>query len=347
MRYNTSFYALIFLLTFSSNQCNKPPVIPKPPTVYVVGETLSDPEGAVNLASGILWINGKPSLLDKGNYINTFTGSVNVSGKDVYVAGTSEDNSTSKATLWKNGIPTYLNSSTGNTYGLQVLVVSNNVYVRGTNTGFDFRTIIWKNGAPSYYYNDLEGESSCMFINGNDLYVSGIDKSSGKYLPVIYKNNDITFLPVPVNFTVASNRVSVYVNGSDVYVSGTVRNNNRFKAVLWKNGQLSYLDTTYNSAASIIQGIGSDVYVLGSIQKEGQAWHNIVWKNGQRFFIQINSNISFHSLFVFNRDIYMAGGEFGTIPSKALVNKNSTTTYLMSAPNLNMTCYANDVFVAR
>ena len=142
---------------------------PKSGDVYVVGY-----EGRY----ATTWKNGELFASTDENGIAA-TSSIYISGKDVYETGTSGNETSQHAILWKNGVvenltkflyygSNYCEKSTANS----VFVWNNNVYVAGsahntTNVGYG-RTypILWKNGDPQNV-----SVSHSMVVSSNSVYV--------------------------------------------------------------------------------------------------------------------------------------------------------------------------------
>ncbi len=220
--------------------------------VYATGSqglasvNLNDPNvPGVNVAE--YWKNGVATYLANDSIFSE-ANSVFVSGSDVYVAGAVnfykvpvpggfENDFNYTATIWKNGIPTYLTNSSVNSIANLIQVVGSDVYILGT-TG-NAVTTLWKNGTPAYFADSLNILS--MLINSNDIYLTGYASVPGGSISSInatyIKNGVQTILPAPNT----SRAYQTYVIGNDVYTGGAEYNNlglanSNQVATIWKNG---------------------------------------------------------------------------------------------------------------
>ena len=226
--------------------------------VYVVG---ASPLGAT------LWVNGKPQIIGNSG---SQAGSVTVSGKNVYIAGSqlnTADGPNNFAALWTNGQQTILPTNFVNVGASQVLVNGSDIYVLGgVDNGignFGAYAAYWKNDN----FFQLTTDSVCssaggITVDGSDVYIGGT-LTRGATTAVYWKNG--TLIPLPSD---SSNpgAGAIAVIGNDVYVAGGVYNPTRtiFNAVYWKNGQQYFLaDPSVQSTATCIATNGSDVYIGG------------------------------------------------------------------------------------
>lgn len=159
--------------------------------VYVAGFHVKVRENSSSTERATIWINNtENNLSDQGN--RSYAQSVFVSGNDVYVAGNDRTpyipatgvGNKPQATYWKNGVPTYLNSSVNRIgYATGIFVAGDDVYVCGyeENESAIMIAKYWKNGVAV----DLgPGYTSGIFVKGTDVYVSGyegIAPSQAKY----------------------------------------------------------------------------------------------------------------------------------------------------------------------
>jgi hypothetical protein len=102
--------------------------------------------------------------------------SVYVSGANVYAAGwtgyNSPNDSTNRATVWKNGAVEWQSLNRSDAYS--VFVSGSDVYVAGAEYYSSIEAVLWKNGTIQRL---APGESSgfgrSVFVNGGDVYVGG------------------------------------------------------------------------------------------------------------------------------------------------------------------------------
>ncbi|MBS1530136.1 MAG: hypothetical protein JSU01_07510, partial [Bacteroidetes bacterium] len=141
------------------------------------------------------------------------------------------------------------------------------VYVAGTANG----ATLWKNDVAT----TLPGNRSVanqVFVNGNDVYVTGTTLSSDGTLNAVYwKNGALTTLGKGTG-------MGIYVLNDDVYVAGFFANNPDFyDAAIWKNGRLTDLGPGQAFAITIS---GNDVYVAGYSIGNANTPIASYWKNG-------------------------------------------------------------------
>jgi hypothetical protein len=104
-------------------------------SVYVSG-------GDVYVAGSWFWKNGvKQKTADGGNW--PATGTVFVSGQDVYVTDANGSQKPSSAAIWKNGVKQTLSTNHKGAFATSVFVSDGNVYVAGWE---DRCATLWKNG---------------------------------------------------------------------------------------------------------------------------------------------------------------------------------------------------------
>jgi hypothetical protein len=115
-----------------------------------------------------LWKNGVASNITDGS-TEAYSGSVFVSGTDVYVVGRETGASgISQAKLWKNSVPTNLTDGTKEGYAASVYVSGTDVYVGGSEAvakGYSTITKYWKNGvAFNIGLSSTATSGACIFI---------------------------------------------------------------------------------------------------------------------------------------------------------------------------------------
>jgi hypothetical protein len=123
----------------------------------------------------------------------------------------------SMGTVWTNGVPAVLQTTTPGSY----VSVVNSLFVNGT---------------------DMYAMGELMV----PTYVTNGNYSSFYSKPAYWKNgveNDL-----PLNGDMYGNANSVYVSGSDIYVCGSTASG----SVYWKNGILTKLGSDYGWVSSIL-----------------------------------------------------------------------------------------------
>jgi len=207
---------------------------------------------------------------------------------------------------------------------------------------------------------------SSMFVDENDVYVTGVLFEGNITKAVYWKNGNITELSSEATAT------GIYVDGSDIYVSGvkngaavywkngtatilepnaftsdiTVKNGEVFvsgytvdKAKYWKNGTAIQLESKNGGGTSSISLSGNDIYVGGAVKNEMGFMVAVYWKNGNLVSLSNGMyNAQINDLYISNGDLYAAGFD-GT---KAVYWKNGTMTALTDGSSA---ARANSIFV--
>ena len=264
------------------------------------------------------WKNGYKISLGTtiGNSGNA--NAVAVSDTDVYVVGRNGYN----AKLWKNGVLTYLESSSFTADPKAITVVGQDVYIAGYDYG-NSQIVMWKNGIRSVVSNGGPSTYDGMGIgvSGNDVYICGnIDVHA-----YVWKNGVRTSL----SDSSSSFASGLFVAGTDVYVAG--RENG--KAVYWKNGVKTALSSSQESYANAIAVSGTDVYVVGN-----EPWSTAVyWKNGVKNVLvtSVSGYASANAIKILDPDVYIAGTIGGNSFPTDVCWKNGVRHNVSLTPNNN------------
>jgi hypothetical protein len=276
-----------------------------------------------------------------GNDVTFITN--NSSSPDVYVAGVdfSGVSGNGIATLWKNGVPTFLTDGTNDAEARGVFVSGTDVWVFGRETvGSTIVGHVWKNGL-LYNVGGCGGGDNVrgMFISGTDVYVAGACTGDPAGQLSVWKNNVVVATLNGIS-NLGSN--GLFVSGSDIYFVGTDGTNQ----VLWKNGV-----TTTIINYPVAYGWDNSVFVSGSdtyVAFNGNDPNNIskLWKNGVVTNLPNISGFSLvHDVFVSGTDVYAAGADptaGGPGISVAVYWKNGVRTALSNGVNY---AHAESVFV--
>jgi hypothetical protein len=238
---------------------------------------------------------------------------VNVSSRDIYVAGADYDNVALRyrAVYWKNGVITVLADPGVHATASSICIVGNDVYVSGTirQTNLQQTSVYWKNG------NIVQLETSST-VSGTSIAVSGTDVYVLQSYPSAYWKNGVK---VPILQSPAYTN-TIYNFGNDIYITGETTGNTQ--AAYWKNGVITTLG---NGWASKMTVVGTDVHVVGQdIDKA------IYWKNGVRTDLGKGGAIS---VVVSGTDTYVSGVDNTEAKSKAVYWKNLTKTLLTNGTN--------------
>ncbi len=138
--------------------------------------------------------------------------------------------------------------------------------------------------------------------DGNcDIYVAGYDYK-GKWIAKYWKNG------IPVNLTDGTKNAyaySIHVSGSDIYVLGQEEDvQGNYISKYWKNGVAVNIQSAAQVRSMYIDG--SDIYVAGSIRKNGiSGTVGAYWKNGN--LIEVPNSAQLESIVVNKKDVYTCG----------------------------------------
>jgi hypothetical protein len=298
--------SVLFTLCFFLNSCSKEEnsqntdKIATAKDIYVCG---SDLNGVANI-----WKNGKAITLDDGldPSLNTVShaNQMCINGNDIYVVGFRVNNTSSNAgTIWKNGVPIYIESNGKYSHANVITVVNNEVYIGGDISGV---ATIWKNGVPNSNIMTPPAPTfstvEAISVSNNIIYASiSTSKTSGGSLPNYDYRTKIVKDGLVYDFTKGSSYEdikSLYTTKSDVYVAGYAQINGFYKATLWKNGVATTLsDEKGVISMNAICVINNDCYVGGyttifdnSTPNPVKIGNNVtIWKNGLPTYL-INDN---------------------------------------------------------
>ena len=181
--------------------------------------------------AAVYWENGQLVVLD--STIRGQATGIAVNGSDVYVIG-GVWGAYDTSVVWKNG-ERLAGAATAFTlaYG-QIVVSGTNIYVVGDQGYFE-------NSVNQFTALQNAFSATSIFLNGQDVYVSGARQDSvGNLWAVYWKNGAMDTL---ANYPGTSSSVAsgVVVAGSDVYVAGVAVVNGFSWGVFWKNGAESAL----------------------------------------------------------------------------------------------------------
>jgi hypothetical protein len=263
---------------------------------------------SVTPVAPVYWNNGAMTLLPlpTGTTFRFFSG-IAVSGTDVIICGTVNDNSGNEIPVyWDNGALTVLpigadtQGYTGN-----VVVSSGHVYITGCTfvPNTDNNIVFWQDGVLNVLNQGANygwgftisgpGKGAAV-MSGSDMYVFGTTygpPAPGGGKPVYWKNGsaaNVISMPGGTDYIAANMTLS----GSDIYFAGSADqqpNDVSGVPIYWKNGTGTLLplpNGVSNGSAEYIVVSGSDVYIAGAEVDAEKVYANIdpviplYWKNG-------------------------------------------------------------------
>ncbi|RAV29550.1 hypothetical protein DN748_08645 [Sinomicrobium soli] len=205
-----------------------------------------------SVISVVYWKNGEPVTVASGAVGATAGGPIAVKGNDVYMAGMLDG----ALMYWKNGTGVSLQGGPGEVTSINV-TDNGDVYISGYEwKGNKTIAKYWKNGESIVLgTGDQESEARDIFIEDNDVYVTGWEKirrpsGSGTVSVARYwKNGEATDL-TDGSYRAEAN--SIFVLDGEVYVAGVEYMEQR-SATYWKNGETVRLsDQEFNGYAGDI-----------------------------------------------------------------------------------------------
>lgn len=347
-------FILLFVISFSAivftlQSCNRSDEeIPSPiqKDIYIAGYEYNNN----GIKQAKYWKNGTAVSLSNSQF-ETNANDIFVVNNDVYVVGNESDGNISKATVWKNGTPTYLAQ---NNSSAEAIVISNgDVYVAGWEYDTNHSTSIakyWKNGTAVNLTNGSNNAGAKdIFVNGNDVYVAGYEQETipnmGTFGRAKYWKNGVS-TTLSTGFTQANSK-GIFVKGSDVYVltteytSGIGYN----VASYYKNGVVTRLNagnaTDNGYGYGIFVDNNNSVYVSGYSIKD--SWYGACyWKDGILTKVTQNSSAYLYGIFVQDSDVFLCGYERVSNVDVAKSWKNTTASLLVNSSNNSS---ANSIFL--
>ena len=227
---------------------------------------------------------------------------------------------------------------------------------------FNFRAVLWKDGIP-LILSDNNSEANSVFVYENNIYVVGSINSEA----TLWVNGEAQTILVNPSSTQA-----VFVSDNDVYVLSREFDRPRIymgrqrhippHAILLKNGVIQpFLDDKQQYARNSVFVYENDVYIVGrsggnilSIRNPNRSpesniscsctpirhWRATLWENGVASTLS-NRTSEALSVFVYDNDVYVAGGEEYEDIFRATVWINGITQHLSEKPS-----HANAVYVS-
>jgi hypothetical protein len=328
---------VIFFLCLFCLSCKKKPTLevdPVIPDVYVAFSNTFKPYG-------LYWKNGEiVNLAALNNFVSTRA--IFVSGNDIYVVGNAGQ-------YWKNGVVSNFENDIPAELFYDIVVSEGDVHICGDGLNIrknELQAAYWKNGVavPLDEANLRISHARGIFVAGKDVYVAGSLNFQNE-TAVYWKNGVVVTLGDPLNISYAN---SVAVSGKDVYVAGSEgviigpRANGR--ARYWKNGVGMFLTNGLEFGSEIVDIAvsGKDVYCVGNLQYYDNTREAKLWKNGE--LQNLPGAVRVSSVFVFNKDVYVAGEGLDNDVKTPMYWKNGIPVVL---PNDSNGRFASSIFVKK
>ncbi len=212
----------------------------------------------------------------------------------------------------------------------------------------------WKNGvATNLTDNTKFGGATSVFVDGTDIYISGIEENDNE-LPSakVWKNGELLYtLSDPSNY---GNANSIYVYDGDVYVAGSETDENEIAtAKIWKNGE-TYASLTNGGVGSQAYGISvneTGIYTAGYEESEQQEngtpklWRDMVQEDLTEGLYHGQAQ----ALYANGSDVYVAGyeeGENENSVAKIWINGQVIDLDVMDSEAHSIFVKEEDVYVA-
>ena len=179
-----------------------------------------------------------------------------------------------------------------------------------------------------------------------NIYAVGYESSlSGNLNIAKYWKNGESQEITNGTFNASASSIAISDN-SDIYVTGSENSSTAYIAKCWKNGVpiiLNEIDHTFDSEATDIIVLGSDVYVSGNQKLDNDNNLAIYWKNGVRTILSNPTNNTYTTaITIEGNNKYIIGYEINGAIRTPLIWINDIPTVLTSGIN---NAYARDVAV--
>jgi hypothetical protein len=339
---------VIFFLCLFCLSCKKKPNLDVDPAipadVYVAFSNTYKPYGQY-------WKNGEIINLATPNDFAS-TKAIFVSGNDIHVVGDASAKtniiySSSIGQYWKNGVVSNVENGIPAKLLYDVVVSEGDVYICGDGLNIrknELQAAYWKNGVavPLDEANLRISRARGICVDGKDVYVAG-SLNFQNTTAVYWKNGVVVTLGNPLNTSYAN---SVTVSGKDIYVAGgegvNIGGTASGRARYWKNGVGTFLTNglEFDSEVVDIAVSGKDVYCVGNLQYYDNTRAAKLWKNGVSQ--NLPGAIRVSSVFVFNKDVYVAGEGLDNAVKSPMYWKNGVPVPL---PNDSNGRFISSIFV--
>ncbi len=278
-------------------------------------------------------LNAIPENWKKDNNAHFSTKDGNEKEPIIYIGGSLSG----KPVIWKNGVPEELSIPKKEATVKDIFVANSDVYA----VGFDYTdsevAVMWKNGEYSYIFDDkTSSHARAVFVKNNDVYIVGEKTENKKTKPFLWKNGEITLLPINTNDN-GGNATDIFIYNNDIYIVGNTETgaetHYQEKPALWKNGVLTTLQNLSEELSTDIRTVfisENNIYIGGSSSGTGKCIATL-WKNGTPTALTKDKTKGrVYDIFVKGNDIYAVGWQQKTTDKEriAVIWKNGTPTEL-------------------
>ncbi|MGB6152637.1 MAG: hypothetical protein WBG48_11650, partial [Pricia sp.] len=213
--------------------------------------------------------------------------------------GSTVSNGTAVATFWKNGVPTFLETSLS--IAASIFVDGNDVYVCGfvrDEEAILSRAAYWKNNVLTVLNSeDYRTRAKEIFVKDGEVHIIG--EGYDTYDLAKYWNNNVE---TDLNSGILSATAEgIYVDDTTVYVAGRDAEDS---PVLWKNGVPEFINQSTNEEGIAIDVtvFENDLYVMAYVEEQNSEPQIKVFKNGSELLsISSNVNLNIEAMAVMNQ----------------------------------------------
>jgi hypothetical protein len=233
-------------------------------------------------------------------------------------------------------------------------VVGNDIYVAGSifdDAALHYVAAYWKNISAHVLTPDSIGMATAIGVDGNNVYVAGIEANGQKFMGKCWKNGDATVLSENVNGV--DGIYGLDVSDGNVYVGGNEVKNGRVVATYWKNAEAVQLSSSEGRNTSLhdLNVFESNVYATGiDIDPDSAKGNLILWKNGASKVLATQSTIFVSGMTVRDGHALVIGRQYTDDPlplTRIWQEQKAETLNLKDAPTFPRAIWAidNDLFI--
>jgi hypothetical protein len=252
------------------------------------------------------YVDGIPTILNNDTSVYTFSTSMYISGKDIYVSGFTWDNNGQVASYWKNGEVVKLSGI----WAKCIAVIDSKVYVVGYDDTSTARYgTLWTNGQETHLTKEWQsGIVNSVCISDSNVFMAGSESTNeGPSRLLYWKNNTENCIS---NGTYSGEQFNaICVENNNIYLTGDMHDNNNVNYNYWKNGQPYTVKngspSWYPNSLYVTNG---NVYIAGSYAYADKKSIAKYWKNGEEINLTDKSvTAKANSIFVYGKDVYVGG----------------------------------------